>query len=202
MSQIKTEATKKSTKSSNLKKVVKEVSAEKKKINPKNYLYSLLILVVGILLTLLFFKWYNVKKEEKLMISYLLATNTIESSINDLSSLEIIRQEAPSSYFIYIGYTKDEDIYNFEIELKKLIDEYKLNDIFYYVDMTEYKENNKEYLKLVKNSLDIDDLNNIPAIIYVENGKIENILDGVKNTKLKIDDVKKLLDIYGFETIK
>ena len=136
------------------------------------------------------------------MISYLLATNTIESSINDLSSLEIIRQEAPSSYFIYIGYTKDEDIYNFEIELKKLIDEYKLNDIFYYVDMTEYKENNKEYLKLVKNSLDIDDLNNIPAIIYVENGKIENILDGVKNTKLKIDDVKKLLDIYGFETIK
>lgn len=202
MSPKKTSITKKSTKSGDLEKVVEEVSAIEKKINPQNYFYAVLILVGGILLTLLIFKWYNTKKEEKLMISYLVSTNTIESSISDLNSLDLIKQESPSSYFIYLGFTKDEDVYNLERELKELIDDYKLNDIFYYVDLTEYREKDEEYLDIIKEKLDIEDLKQVPAIIFIENGQVEEILDGVKNTSLKIDDVKKLLDVYGFEAVK
>ncbi len=201
MSQKKANATKKATKSSEEKKVVK-VSAKERYINPRNYLYAALILVGGILLVFLIFNWYNSKKEEQLLVSYLISSNTIESSIDDLDSISLIKQEAPSSYFIYMSYTKDETIYNFEKDLKKLIDKYKLNDIFYYVDLTKLKENNDNYLNLIKESLGLKELSKLPALVYVKDGEVKEVLDGVKNTLLKVTDVEQLLDIYEFQTIK
>ena len=103
MSPKKAVATKKATKSSEEKKVVK-VSAKERYINPRNYLYAALILVGGILLVFLIFNWYNSKKEEQLLVSYLISSNTIESSIDDLDSISLIKQEAPSSYFIYFSF--------------------------------------------------------------------------------------------------
>ncbi len=200
MSPKKAVATKKATTSSEEKKVVK-VSAKERYINPINYLYALLILVGGILLVFLIFNWYNSKKEEQLLISYLISSNTIESSIDDLNSISLIKQEAPSSYFIYMSYTKDENIYNLEKSLKKLIDKYKLNDIFYYVDLTKLKESNSNYLDLIKESLNLKELDNLPALIYIQDGEVKEVLDGVKNTLLKITDIEQLLDIYEFETI-
>ncbi len=200
MSLKKTVTAKKETKGSKNKKVVK-VSAEKY-VDPKNYLYSILILVGGIILTLLIFKWYNVKKDEKLMVSYLISSNTIKSSIDNINSLDLIKQEAPSSYFIYLSYTNDEEVYKFEKSLKNLIDKYKLNDIFYYVDLTKYIKNNEDYLKQIKENLKISNLDNLPAIIYIVDGEVEAILDGVKKTKLKVADFEELLDIYEFEAIK
>ena len=73
-------------------------------VNPRNYLYALLILVGGILIVWYAFSWYQVKREEKLMDSYLISTNTISSNITDINSLTQVIQESPSSYFIYIGY--------------------------------------------------------------------------------------------------
>lgn len=200
MSPRKSVATKKETLSSEFKKSGK-ISANEKKIGLKNYLLAVVIFIGGIGLTLLIFHLYNIKKEERLMISYLISSNTIESSISDLKSLNLIKQEAPSSYFVYLSYTQDEEIYNFERDLKKLIDKYKLNDIFYYVDLTDYKEKNDEYMNVVKDSLDTDNLKAIPAIVYIQDGKVVDVLDGVKNTKLKIADVEKLLDIYEFEAV-
>ena len=201
MSPKKAVATKKATKSSEEKKVVK-VSAKERYINPRNYLYAALMLVGGILLVFLIFNWYNSKKEEQLLVSYLISSNTIESSIDDLDSISLIKQEAPSSYFIYMSYTKDETIYNFEKDLKKLIDKYKLNDIFYYVDLTKLKENNDNYLNLIKESLGLKELSKLPALVYVKDGEVKEVLDGVKNTLLKVTDVEQLLDIYEFQTIK
>lgn len=179
-------------------------SKENKKINFKNYIYAFLILIGSIILVIYMFEWYQVKKEEKLMESYLITSKTIESSIEDLESLKQIRQESPASYFIYISYTNDEEVYNFEKELKRVIDKYKLNDSFYYVDLTKLKDSNPNYLEEIKNSLELEDLDSIPAIIYVNEGKIlnSNILDGINNTKLKIEDFEQLLEIYEFETVK
>ena len=191
------------TSSSGKKKNKKDVVTEKY-INPKNYLYVLIILVGAILLTFYIFKWYDVKKEERLMNSYLITSKTVGSSINDINSLKQIMQESPSSYFIYLGYTNDEYNYNLEKSLKRVIDKYKLNDIFYYVDVTDLKEKNENYINEIKDVLNIKELENIPAIIYVVDGKIldNNILDGVNGTKFKVDDLEELLDIYQFETIK
>ncbi len=173
-------------------------------VSPKNYLYAFIIFVVIIALVVYLFAWYQIKRQEKLMTSYLLTTNTVMSSINDLNALNQIMQDAPTSYFIYIGYANSEEVYDLEVELKKVIDKYKLNDIFYYLDVTDLKENDENYINKIKQSLNINNLDNVPAIIYVTNGEIkeENILDGVKGTNFKVNDFKKLLDIYDFEIIK
>ncbi len=206
---------KKTVKKSEVGKDEKKASPEKKKIvyketpktaavyiNPKNYLYAFLILVGGILLAVYIFSWYNVKKEERLMVSYLISSNTIENSIADLNSLSQIRQEAPSSYFIYISYTGDEEVYNLEKGLKKLIDKYGINDIFYYVNLTDLKDKNTNYLEEIAHNLEISSLANLPAIIYVKDGNIVRVLDGVNNTKLTTEHFKKLLDEYDFEIIE
>ena len=174
------------------------MSAKNKNTNPKNYLYSFLILVGGILLVIYIFSWYRVKKEEKLMTSYLVKTNTVESSITDLNTLMQIRQEAPSSYFIYISHNNDEKIYNFEKQLKVLIDKNKINDIFYYVDLTEYIKENDNYLEDINKLLNIN-IDEIPVIIYVNEGNIDNS-DIITN--LSISNFKKILKKYDFKAVK
>ena len=170
-------------------------------IKYNNYLYAILILIGGILLVLYVFKWYQVKKDEKLMSSYLVSTKTINSRVDNLDYLKQIMQESPSSYFIYLSYTGNESVYNFEKKLKRVIDKYKLNDLFYYIDVTKIMED-ANYLDDIRNSLNIEKLDNIPAIIYVHNGKISNILDGENNTFLKIEDLEQLLNDYEFEIVK
>jgi len=182
----------------------KRASLKSKKVPTKNYLYAFFILVGGILLVWYIFEWINVKNEEKLMTSYLISSNTINSSIQDFDSLNQILKETSTSYFIYLGYTGDEDVYNFEKELKRIIDSYDLNDNFYYMDITEIKKDNENYLEEIKSKLNLKELDRVPAIIYVNDGKVENanILDGINNTMIKIADVETLLDVYEYELVK
>lgn len=186
--------------------MVKNIKNKKSnnKIPFKNYVYATLILVGGILLTIYFFSWYQIKKEEKLMTSYLLTTKTVESSIDSLEALHQILEESPSSYFIYLSYTNDEQVYNFEKSLKRIIDKYKINDVFYYVNLNTLKEQNENYLEEIKKNLKLNKLNRLPALIYVNDGKIvdTNIVDGINRQIITIDDVEKLLKIYDFKIIK
>ncbi len=174
-----------------------------KNVSLKNYFYAILVFFGIILVVLYIFEWVNVKKEERLMNSYLLTSNTIDSKIEDLASLKQIMQEVPSSYFIYFGYTNDEDVYDLEVSLKKVIDKYELSDNFYYFDVTKMKEDNENYITEINNSLEID-MERTPAIIYVVDGEIKssNLLDGVSDTMLKVADLENLLDIYEYEAVK
>ena len=71
------------------------------------------------------------------------------------------------------------------------------------MDLTKIKDKNEDYLKEINKELNIN-LDKIPAIIYVKNGKIEksNILDGINGTMVKVQDVENLLDIYEYELVK
>ena len=195
-------------KKNNIKKVAKNkpksALKQEKRISSKNYLYAFLILVGGIILTLYIFEWMNVKKEEKLMTSYLISSNTIDSSIEDLDSFNQVRQESPNSYFIYLSYTGDEEVYNFEKILKRNIDNYNLRDNLYYIDLTKLMKDNENYIEIVKTKLGIKEIEKVPAIIYVHNGEIieSNILDGINGTMLKVADLENLLDIYDYELVK
>ena len=167
-----------------------------KKINPKNYIYSILILIGSILLTLYIFEWYKVKKEERLLNSYLISTKTTNLHITNLDMLKEIRQEAPSSYFIYISYTGDEDIYKFEKKLKRVIDKYKINDIFYYVDITDIK--NENYISNLNQIFDTNRISKIPIIIFVNEG----IIDDNNIIYDSINDLETLLNNNDYEIIK
>lgn len=178
------------------------MNKKRRKNNIKNYIYTILLIGGSILIMLYIFSWYNVKKEEKYMKSYLLSTKTIESKVDDLETLKAAISESPLSYFIYISYTGSEDIYNLERSLKRTIDKYKINDIFYYVDLT--KEcNNKEasYVKDINEMFKVD-IENIPLIIYVNEGKVKQVISSRKDSLFKIEDFQSLLDKNEFETIK
>ena len=88
--------------------------------------------------------------------------------------------------------------------LTLLLSEKWINDIFYYVDLTYMVNNDSNYIEKIKEILNISKLNNLPAIIYINEGEIlnDNILDGVNNTMLKPEDLEKLLNIYDFEIVK
>ena len=169
---------------------------KKREIPQKNYLICGLLFLGLILGTLYAFKWNEVKKQEKLVESYLIKTNTVSLTINTLEELESTLVEVPYDFFIFTGYTGDLDEYNLEVDLKPIIDDYKLADKFYYLNITDTKEE-EDFLEDLSDLLDAK-ISSIPTIIYVSNDKVSN-----KITKddeyLKASDFEKLLEIYDFE---
>lgn len=182
--------------------MVKKKNDELKKVPLKNYLIALLVLIGGILLIVYIFEWYQVKETEKYMESYLLKSNTITNSIDDINLYNQVIQEAPNDYFIVIGYSSDEQEYLFEKKLKEIIDDYELNDIVYYIDVTKLKEE-ENYLEIINNNLNVS-IKNVPAIIFVKNRSInnDNIITKDENGNINLNDFEKILEIYEYEKQK
>ena len=95
--------------------------SKKNNINFKKIFYFILGFLLIIFLIWYIISWKNVKQEEKLMNSYLITSNTLSVEIKDLSETIQVLKESPSEYFVYISYTNDEKIFNFEKKLKKVI---------------------------------------------------------------------------------
>lgn len=168
-------------------------------ISPKNYVIAISISLLAIFFTYYIFSWYNVYQEKKYNESYLINTKTISLEVNDIKEIESVFTEAPNEYFVYIGYRNDEDVYKLEKNLKKVIDKYKLNDIFYYIDATKLKEED-DYLEKINSALGL--LNNkiekIPTIIYFKNGKVKEdaIVKREDANIINAGDFERLLEIY------
>lgn len=182
--------------------MVKKKNDDLKKVPLKNYLIALLVLIGGILLIVYIFEWYQVKETEKYMESYLLKSNTITNSIDDVNLYNQVIQEAPNDYFIIIGYSNDEQEYSFEKKLKAIIDDYELNDIVYYIDVTKLKEQDN-YLEIINNNLNVS-IKNVPAIIFVKNRSIntDNIITKDENGNINLNNFEKILEIYEYEKQK
>ena len=117
----------------------------------------------------------NFKKEEKLMNSYLITSNTLSVEIKDLSETIQVLKESPSEYFVYISYTNDEKVYSFEKKLKKLIDNYNLKDEFYFVNVTNIKDDENFYSE-INNTFNTKLINNIPCILHFKNNELKKVI--------------------------
>ena len=140
----------------------------------KKYLIGLCIILAIIFLALYFYKWHTVLEQEKYYNSYLISTNTISLEMNDIKEISSVLSETPSYYFLYISYTSSEDVYNLETELKPLIDEYQLQNNFYFLNVTDFKDNNSDYKKDIALALGIDQniISKVPIILYFKDGKL------------------------------
>jgi len=158
-------------------------------IPKKNYLYLLIMFVVVVFLTFIIFDINKKYQTRKLEESYL------EDYLNEISANELktILTEPSSEQFILITKTNNEDIYNFEIELKKTIKKKDLRDNFIYLDYTD-KENEISKLNKILKS----EIKTIPAIVYLKNGEIKKTIDS-SNNLLTIGDFEKLLEEYEVE---
>ena len=98
--------------------------------------------------------------------------NIIKNEIKIEDEIESIFTEAPDEYFIYISYTGDKDIYSNEKGISKVIEEYKLQDKFYYINVTDMKKDGN-YINKLNELLKLEDqkIEKVPTIIYIKNNE-------------------------------
>ena len=152
-----------------------EKKSKKNNINFKKLFYFIIGFLLIIFLIWYIISWKNVKKEEKLMNSYLITSNTLSVEIKDLSETIQVLKESPSEYFVYISYTNDEKVYSFEKKLKKLIDNYNLKDEFYFVNVTNIKDDENFYSE-INNTFNTKLINNIPCILHFKNNELKKVI--------------------------
>ena len=170
-----------------------------KKYNPfKSYIIMTITLIIIVGIAFYAYKWYEVYQKEQTRESYLMKTNTISMQITNLGDFDTILMEAPNEYYIYISYTGSKDVLNLEKKLKKVIDNYGINDIVYYVDTTHMKNT---YIDKINSALNIN-LETTPAIIYVKDNTAtdDNIIQSKKEI-IKANDFEELLKRNGIEKI-
>lgn len=166
----------------------------------KNYILAAVIVVVIIGLTWYAFAWYNVVQENKVSTSYLVQEKIISKEITDLNEVNNIFSEAPDSYFVYISYTGDEQVYNMEKSLKSVIKAYNLSDNMYYLNVTSIKDE-KDYMDKVNKALGLTDRKvvKVPTILYFEEGKLVEMTDTKSDLLMTRSDFQKLIILSGIE---
>ena len=178
--------------------------AEKQKINKKNknYIVAGFLFLAVILITIYIFKWYQVFNSEKITKSYLLSSHTLTNEINSLDEIESVFSEAPDEYFIYISYTNNKDIYDMEVDLKKIIKKYNLEDKMYYLNVDNIKDNSGylEELNAVLN-LTEEKITNVPTILYFKDHTLVNggIIHKDDNSLMQASDLEQLMETLEIE---
>lgn len=163
----------------------------------KNYIYGILFIIILVLFIWYIASWKNVKNEEKLMNSYLMTTDTLTYEINDFDEIIQMQSEAPNNYFILISYTNDEGTYKLEKKLKKVIEDYDLKDLMYYLDVTDEKKDNN-FLNNLNTTFKTDLIKNVPCILYFANNKLEKVIVD-ENKVFDYNSFINLLKDYEFE---
>lgn len=174
---------------------------EQKQIPTKVVYIIVIALIALVALAIYLYKWYDVKKEEKLMNSYLLTTDTISLEIKNLEEIQTILTEAPTEYFVLINYTGNENNYKLEEGLKSIIDEYKFGDRFYYLNVSNII-NEDNYLTRLNTAFNTDKITSVPTILYFKNDMLVDIVKRADKNTINAGDFQQLIDIYGFEGLK
>lgn len=179
--------TKKNTNPKISKEEVKEVEGAKHIFSQKNILIICAI-ILGLILVIFYgYRVNKVKETEKLSKSYLL-----EDEVNQILA------ESPTEYFVLISYTNNKSTYSLENGLKRIIDKYKLNDSFYYLNVSDIMDEDN-YLNRLNNAFNTDKIKKVPIILYYKDGKIVDTVTRYDNNTINASDFQKLLDIYGYE---
>ena len=165
----------------------------------KNYFLAIMIVAIVIFLVLYLFEWYKVKNLEKYGTSYLISSNTINLEIKDYEEIPLVLSETSNDYFIFINYLNVEETYKLEKELKDVIDEYNLKDIFYYINVTKLKEK-KDYLDNLNDALNLDNkIESVPTILYYHNNELAEVIAN-KNDIISADDLEDIIKKYEIDS--
>ena len=161
----------------------------------KNYVLAVVIVVVMILLTLYGFEWYKVLKENKVSTSYLVKEKIISNEIKGLNEVNDVFSQAPDNYYLYISYTGSEEIYNMEKDLKKVINDYSLNDSMYFLNVSNIKDE-EDYIDQINEALNLENkkVKKVPTIIYYNDGKVVDIIERLDDNIMNVGDFEKLLE--------
>jgi len=168
-----------------------------KSIIISNTIKAILVLLLIVGLGLYFNEWKKVKDEEKYLNSYLIETKTVSLQLNSLQEYKQIKEDMPSEYFVLISYTKDKNVNKLEAKLKTIIDNYALQNIFYYLNATDLL--NESYYKELNEAFETNEIKKAPAIVYVKDYKLEKVISSNGDKLFNTSDFEKLLKNNEYE---
>ena len=177
---------------------IKEVSGAQQIFSNKNILIIVCVILALILVIFYGCRVNKLKETDILSKSYLLDSGTVSLEIKNLDEVKQILAESPTEYFVLINYTGNKDAYNLETGLKRIIDKYKLNDSFYYLNVKDIM-NEDNYINRLNNAFNTDKIKKVPTILYFKDGKVVDVVTRYDNNVINASDFQKLLDIYGYE---
>lgn len=161
----------------------------KRVVPKKNYLYLLIMIVMVVFVTFSIVnigKYYDNKKLEESYLEGYITEVTLEEVENVLT-------EPSSELFILVTKVNNENVYNLEKDIKKVIKNRDIRDNIIYIDYTDNKNNIGELNKVLDS-----DIKSIPAIIYYKNGEVVTSIDS-SDGLLNAGDFEQLLDSYEVE---
>ena len=177
------------TKKTTTPKIVEEkvITKEEVKQQPTNDNKMILIIVLALLIAVIAIAKiagvFDIKDYSK---SYLLKHKVVTNEIVD-NNLSILPDK---DAFILVTSLNNEEEYNLEKDLKKVIKDNKIKDNFYvYI----YNENNKVNLN---NIFQVTGDIKLPTILYYKNGKFVDMVKREDQNMIEAADFVKLLDIY------
>lgn len=136
----------------------------KRKIEAKNYIVLFIIIAVTVLLLFYSRSWYHAYKEHQL------ATPIIDGYLNEVTYKELPNYISDNKdAIIYVTKSDDEEIREFEVDLKPIVEEYNLKDIMVYLNLYD----RKDYKGDIKKLFNIDDVNrDLPIVVVYKDGAI------------------------------
>lgn len=184
------------------KETKKEVTAKDKSLKDfftsKNIIIIITIFICLIIMGIFIYNIQKNKETNEFTKSYLLESGAVSLEIKNLDEVNQILTEAPTEYFILITYLNDEKNNELETGLKPIIDKYKLNDSFYYLNIDSIKDEDN-YLTRLNNTFNTDKIKKVPIILYYRDGKIVDTVSRYDDNTINASDFQKLLDIYEID---
>lgn len=164
----------------------------KKKNTKNNYLKLFLILLGVILLTIVSSNLYRHRLENKINNSYI-SKHVANIQFNELKNAKL---EFNSDTFLYVSYTGNSKIHEFEVKVKKILRDNEIIDNMIYLDITELKEDN-DFIHKLNEILELDEIkiSKVPAIIYFKDNKVIDIIDS-ENSLIDSGKFVQLLEQY------
>ena len=176
----------------------KEIKNATLSISPRTIYIIIAVVLIAILVGVYIYRVSKVRNEEKILNSYLLTTDTVSLEIKNLDEINQILSEAPAQYFVLITYTGDEGTYELEKSIKDIIDEYKLSDSFYYLNVKDIM-NQDNYITRINSAFNTNEITKVPTILYFQDNELEYVVERIDDNMINAGDFQKVLDIYGYE---
>ena len=160
---------------------------ERRNVPLKNYVILSIIFIITILLTLYINAWIKAYKESNIEVS------PLKDTVQEITIYDIkMSLSETNETILYIG---DDTDYSLDKDILKVINKEELNDIFYYIDVSNIEDT--VYINSLKDNFQelSNNINKGPMLIYIKNGVAIKVKDSSKS-RLNINDLDTLIKTY------
>jgi len=171
----------------------------KKVIPLSNYLIAAIILVWIAIIAYVGYELSRRHQENLYQEGYFIHEKIDIKKIS-LAEASTVAHDAKDAVFILFNYRGYEETYELEKELWRIMNDYHIEQNFYYVDLTDENGTlNCDMTCVLNTGLHVTNFKNVPAIAYYERGTLIDVAQREDKKVLEAADFVKLLDIYEFK---